>query len=198
MYKAIVVGTDGSDRAARAVHEALTVAEMSGATLHVVHVVRPVSSSMMAQEHVDPVAIATAVSDMRDEGDHICARVAADAKRAGIAAEIHNVEGDPADVLITVAEAVGADLVVVGNRGLSGVKRFVPGSVPNKVAHHCPCQPAHRQHRRHGVVDPGSSEEHGGQRLCRRRSPRCATQGGRRPSALRVATANLGMSVTAR
>ncbi len=139
MYKAIVVGTDGSDRAARAVHEALTVAEMSGATLHVVHVVRPVSSSMMGAEHVDPVAIATAVSDMRDEGDHICARVAADAKRAGIAAEIHNVEGDPADVLITVAEAVGADLVVVGNRGLSGVKRFVLGSVPNKVAHHCPC-----------------------------------------------------------
>jgi nucleotide-binding universal stress UspA family protein len=38
-----------------------------------------------------------------------------------------------------VAENVGADLVVVGNRGMSGVRRFVLGSVPNKVSHHSPC-----------------------------------------------------------
>jgi nucleotide-binding universal stress UspA family protein len=47
--------------------------------------------------------------------------------------------GDPANALIDVAEAVGADLIVVGNRGMEGKKRFVLGSVPNKVSHHCPC-----------------------------------------------------------
>jgi len=139
MYKAIVVGTDGSDRAAGAVQEALAMAKMTGATLHVVHVVRPIPTTMMGAEHVDPAAIAVAISDMRDEGGRICTRVGEEAKRQGVSAEIHNVEGDPADVLITVAEAVDADLVVVGNRGMSGIKRFVLGSVPNKVAHHCPC-----------------------------------------------------------
>ncbi len=54
--------------------------------------------------------------------------------------EVHNPAGeDVADALIRIAEDVGADLIVVGNRGMSGVSRFVLGSVPNKVSHHCPC-----------------------------------------------------------
>jgi nucleotide-binding universal stress UspA family protein len=76
---------------------------------------------------------------MHEQGKQICAQVAADAEREGVSAQIHNVEGDPGEVLIRVAEGVDADLVVVGNRGMTGVKRFVLGSVPNKVSHHCPC-----------------------------------------------------------
>ena len=53
--------------------------------------------------------------------------------------EMHSVPGEPADVLIGVAEEFGAGLVVVGNRGMSGARRFILGSVPNKVSHHCPC-----------------------------------------------------------
>ena len=136
MYKVIVVGTDGSDRAGVAVSEAFALAKMSGATLHPVHVVRPVS--MMGAEH-DPAAVATVMSSMHDEGDHICARLRAEAERHGVSAETHNLNGDPAEVLISVAEAVYADLVVVGNRGMTGLKRFVLGSVPNSVSHHCPC-----------------------------------------------------------
>jgi len=56
-----------------------------------------------------------------------------------VSAEVHNVEGDPADMLLKVAELVHADLVVIGNKGMGGVKRLVLGSVPNKVSHHCPC-----------------------------------------------------------
>ena len=47
--------------------------------------------------------------------------------------------GEAADALIGVAEETGADLIVVGNRGMSGARRFVLGSVPNTVSHHCPC-----------------------------------------------------------
>ncbi len=53
--------------------------------------------------------------------------------------ETHPLNGDPADALLATAEQVHADLIVVGNRGMSGMKRFVLGSVPNKVSHHCPC-----------------------------------------------------------
>ena len=51
----------------------------------------------------------------------------------------HHEEGDPGKALITVAKAAEADLVVVGNRGMKGLKRFVLGSVPNDVAHGAPC-----------------------------------------------------------
>jgi nucleotide-binding universal stress UspA family protein len=48
-------------------------------------------------------------------------------------------EGDPADAILDVAEEKGADLIVVGNKGMTGARRFLLGSVPNKVSHHAPC-----------------------------------------------------------
>jgi nucleotide-binding universal stress UspA family protein len=48
-------------------------------------------------------------------------------------------EGDPADAILDVAEEKNADLVIVGNKGMTGAKRFLLGSVPNKVSHHAPC-----------------------------------------------------------
>ena len=48
-------------------------------------------------------------------------------------------EGDPADAILDVAEETNADLIVVGNKGMTGARRFLLGSVPNKVSHHAPC-----------------------------------------------------------
>jgi nucleotide-binding universal stress UspA family protein len=50
----------------------------------------------------------------------------------------HALPGDPAKALLSVAEEVGADLIVVGNKGMKGAKRVL-GSVPNDIAHHAPC-----------------------------------------------------------
>ena len=58
---------------------------------------------------------------------------------AGVDVEIHAREGDPADAILDVAEEEKADLIVVGNKGMTGAKRFLLGSVPNKVSHHAPC-----------------------------------------------------------
>jgi nucleotide-binding universal stress UspA family protein len=58
---------------------------------------------------------------------------------AGLDVETHARVGDPASVLIDVAAGTGADLIVVGNKGMTGMARFLLGSVPNKVAHHAPC-----------------------------------------------------------
>jgi nucleotide-binding universal stress UspA family protein len=60
------------------------------------------------------------------------------ARQAGIEVQVHPREGEPADALLDVAEEVGADLIVVGNKGMTGAKRFLLGSVPNKVSHHAP------------------------------------------------------------
>ena len=64
---------------------------------------------------------------------------AADAKKAKVDVVTHAREGDPADAILDVAEENGADLVMVGNKGMTGAKRFLLGSVPNKISHHAPC-----------------------------------------------------------
>jgi nucleotide-binding universal stress UspA family protein len=48
-------------------------------------------------------------------------------------------QGDAADAIIDVAEEQRAELIVVGNKGMSGARRFLLGSVPNRVSHHAPC-----------------------------------------------------------
>jgi nucleotide-binding universal stress UspA family protein len=60
-------------------------------------------------------------------------------RAGGVPVETFAREGDPADAILDVAEERSADLVVVGNTGMTGAKRFLLGSVPNKVSHHAPC-----------------------------------------------------------
>ena len=61
------------------------------------------------------------------------------AAAAGVPAREHAREGDAADAILDVAEELGADLIVVGNKGMTGADRFLLGSVPNTVTHHAPC-----------------------------------------------------------
>jgi nucleotide-binding universal stress UspA family protein len=58
---------------------------------------------------------------------------------AGVEVDTFAREGDAADAILDVAEETNADLIVVGNKGMTGTKRFLLGSVPNKVSHHAPC-----------------------------------------------------------
>jgi nucleotide-binding universal stress UspA family protein len=135
-YSVIVVGTDGSERAEVAVREALGLAKAAGATLHAVHVVHPAVEA----GKVDSNAWQQAIDGVRGEVDTVRAKLNAEAGEHGVSIEFHTPGGsDIADALLTTADEVGADLIVVGNRGMSGVSRFILGSIPNKLAHHCRC-----------------------------------------------------------
>lgn len=135
-YNVIVVGTDGSERAAIAVSEALSLAKTNGAKLHVIHGVHPAVEAGYTESKSGQLTIDKA----RQGVEGFRAALLAEADRQGVEAEVHTPgTSDPADALIEAAESLHADVVVVGNKGTSGVKRFVLGSVPNKVAHHCPC-----------------------------------------------------------
>lgn len=137
MYKTIVVGTDGSDTAAIALRHATEVAQAGNATLHIVNVYQPVNPLGMALAGVaDDAGLVDA--GLADHAREICAPAADAARREGVECEIHAIPGEPSDSLIAVAEQVGADLLVVGNRGMAGVRRVL-GSVPNKISHHAPC-----------------------------------------------------------
>ena len=141
MYERIVVGTDGSAAANIAVDTAIELARLTGAALYVVHARKVVSTYQMAaaaETGVVPLDVTASNAAVLEDGRRICDDVVGRARSVGVEAEGHCVGGDAADALIRVAGDVKADLVVVGNRGMSGKRRLVLGSVPNKVSHHCP------------------------------------------------------------
>ena len=135
MYKVIVVGTDGSDRAGIAVRQAMAFAKVSGAELHAVNVVH----SAVTVGFADSRAGQDQVNTMREEAEAIRSQLLSDAEAEGVSLKVHNPGGDAAKAILGTAENLSADLVVVGNRGMSGTKRFVQGSVPNTIAHNCHC-----------------------------------------------------------
>ncbi len=142
MYTVIVVGTDGSETARVAVVAATTLASLTGATLHVVHAAQRRSPGVIAfaaSGGVSELAAADKNKAIAADSVRIFEEATTEAERLGVAVKLHAVSSEPADALVTIAEEVGADLLVVGNRGMSGARRFVLGSVPNSVSHHCPC-----------------------------------------------------------
>ena len=139
MFHVIVVGTDDSDTAAEAVRQAAELAKVHGARLHIVTAYQPVlTATTEAARRELPEELQWMVSP-GERADALLRNAVARLRDSGIETEPHSRTGDPASAIIDVAEEQGADLIVVGNKGMSGVARFLLGSVPSKVAHHAPC-----------------------------------------------------------
>ena len=116
MYEKILVGTDGSPTAAKAVDRAVAFAQSAGAALTILSAGRP------------------------DKGEKVVAAEAARHAASGVAIDTRVVQGDAVEELVKAASAGGYDLLVTGNKGLTGLRRLAPvGRVPAKVAHHLPC-----------------------------------------------------------
>ena len=112
MYKKILIATDGSPTAGKAARLGADLASAIGATTLLLHVGDPEAGAKVLE---------TAKADLG--GD----------------AQTLSVEGPPADKILEVAENEGVDLIVVGNKGMTGAKRFLLGSIPNQVSHNAPC-----------------------------------------------------------
>jgi nucleotide-binding universal stress UspA family protein len=139
LFGSIVVGTDGSETATRAVREAVDLARAVGAKVELVSAYAPVSEQRLSSERRDaPQDVQWAIGPTQ-EVDTSLERAAEIAREAGVEVSTHARQGDPADAILEVAEEQNADLVIVGNKGMTGAKRFLLGSVPNKVSHHASC-----------------------------------------------------------
>jgi nucleotide-binding universal stress UspA family protein len=139
MFGSIVVGTDGSGTATQAVREAVDMAKAVGATLELVSAYAPVSEARLRAERRDaPEDVQWAINP-RQEVEVSLSDAAELAREAGVKVNTYAREGDPADAILDVAEEQKSDLVVLGNKGMTGAKRFLLGSVPDKVSHHAPC-----------------------------------------------------------
>lgn len=136
MYASIVVGTDGSTTAEKAVSHAARLAAMSGAHLHVA-MVTPRIPLLVAPDMV--VASAEWNEATTQSTALALANAAEIAEGAGAEVSTHALAGEPADALLSLCEDVDADLLVVGNRGMQGARRFLLGSVSSRCAHHADC-----------------------------------------------------------
>jgi nucleotide-binding universal stress UspA family protein len=135
VFSVIVVGTDGSETAAEAVSLAVQMARMHHAKLHLVvgvHSPAAVAVPSGGASVSDP----SGGAQLRHAAQRMLENVAEGVD--GLEVEIHTDVGSPADVIVGVADRVGADLIVVGSKGMRGTRRIL-GSVPNSVAHKAGC-----------------------------------------------------------
>jgi nucleotide-binding universal stress UspA family protein len=151
MARSIVVGTDGSEPAEEAVRQATDLASREGARLHLVTAYHapPILRERTTIWTNDPKGVIdtgrtgggahTETVDLREVAESVLKRAARDALSKGVEVETHAREGQPAEVIIDVANQEQADLIVVGSRGLTGIQRYLLGSVSSKVSEHAPC-----------------------------------------------------------
>ena len=125
----IVVGFDGSEHGRRALERATALAK-TGASLTVVSAA-PVTVLVRGGSAISPVDA--------EERDHALTEARSLVSAAGVEATFVEGSGDPADVIVQEAEDTGADLIIVGTRGLNVAKRWLLGSISTKVVQHAPC-----------------------------------------------------------
>ncbi len=138
MFSSIVVGIDGSDTAREAVRQATVLARSVGARIALVSAYEPVSDARLRESIAVPRDLHWIINP-REDVEKTLGAAAAEIREAGVDVEVFARQGDPADAILDVAEERGSDLIVVGNKGMTGAKRFLLGSVPNKISHLAPC-----------------------------------------------------------
>ena len=139
MFASIVVGTDGSETAHEAVARPWRSRASSARRLDIVSAYEPVPAGRLREEAQQVPDDLQWIVNPREDVDATLRAAAEASQAAGVPTETYARQGDPADAILDVAEERGADLIVVGNKGMTGAKRFLLGSVPNKVSHHAPC-----------------------------------------------------------
>lgn len=136
----IVVGTDGSESANKAVDQAIDLAVSLNAELELVNAFEVASRAELERMRAEiPDPDFAFAADPANQSEFLLTRLADKAKTAGVEARTWSQGGDAASFILDVAKDTNADLIVVGNRGMTGAARFLLGSVPNKISHHAPC-----------------------------------------------------------
>jgi len=127
-----VVGTDGSETAAKAADRAGELAQATGAAVHVVCAYTPRGTTTI-QSGSDTFFV-SALTDAED----IAAKQASALRAGGVTVTVAALDGKQAAIILDEAKRVNADLIVVGNRRMQGVQRIL-GAVANDIVHHADC-----------------------------------------------------------
>jgi len=136
MFKSIVVGTNGTETADKAVSRAVELAKLTGAALHVVSAYEPAPARVGGSR--PPAEAAEWTISPHFKVDAVLDRATDIARADGIDIEVHGPKGDAAGAILGAAEEYDADLIVLGSKGMQGARRVL-GSVPNTVSHRASC-----------------------------------------------------------
>ena len=140
MFATILAATDGSDTATVAVRHAVELARELDARLLIVSAYEPISDERLREQRIEVPRDLQWMVNPREDVLAMLLAAAQEARDSGVGeVETFARQGDAADAILDVAEEQRCDLIVVGNRGMTGAKRFLLGSVPNKVSHYAPC-----------------------------------------------------------
>jgi nucleotide-binding universal stress UspA family protein len=136
VFQKIVVPIDFSEHAARALEMAIELAQQSKGKLHLVHSypINPILISPYGGALPPDIE-----RSFREASDKQLAEWSARAKKAGVAVEVSTSSESPSEAIVRYAEKVGADLIVMGTRGLTGLKHVVLGSVAERTLRFAPC-----------------------------------------------------------
>jgi nucleotide-binding universal stress UspA family protein len=138
-YKKILSGVDGSETAFESLRQAAQLAHRQRAELVVLCVFRPADQRTIEHwKEGAPTEVYWRITE-HAAADEVLEKAKTIAAEYGVEARTRSEIGDAADTMVVVAQNEGVDLIVVGNRGMSGARRFVLGSVPNNISHHAPC-----------------------------------------------------------
>lgn len=132
-YNKILIATDGSENSKNAVKSGINLAKNTGAKIYAVYVIQPVS---VAAGRKGPDWVKAAKDMMKEDGEEATGYVEKQVKNENLDVESVILEGDPGEEIIKFADKNDTDLIVMGTRGLSGIKRFMVGSVADKVVRH--------------------------------------------------------------
>jgi nucleotide-binding universal stress UspA family protein len=127
----IVVGFDGSDHSRKALERAADLASEAELTVVCAAGISELSRHAPGEVPLEPKDVEARAAALAEARSYLEGR--------GTAARYVEGHGSPADVIVDEAEDRGADLIVVGTRGLHAGKRLLLGSVSTKVVHHAPC-----------------------------------------------------------
>lgn len=140
MFSTIVVGTDGSEDAEKALRVCRELAKQNPeCSVHVVAAQHPLSVADIKMISAQLPAEMRPLLHAHIGGESILAEARSIISVGGIEAQYYEINEDPSEALLDAAERLDADLLIVGSRGEGMAKRVLHGSVSTRVMHHAPC-----------------------------------------------------------
>ncbi|PRS01649.1 universal stress protein [Bacillus atrophaeus] len=142
MFNKMLVAIDGSEMSVKALDAAVHLAKEHQAELSILHVGREAvvaTSSLTGIVYVPEHFIDEIRQEVKKEGLHILENAKAKAAESGVQADIIYAQGEPAHEILNNAKEKGVSLIIVGSRGISGLKEMMLGSVSHKVSQLSPC-----------------------------------------------------------
>jgi nucleotide-binding universal stress UspA family protein len=131
MFKNILVAIDGSKCARKAFERAVRMAEASGGSLTIIHVLQLPSTAGFGKKLTAEIE-----GFFRKDAKLFLAEHAQEAGMKGVRADTVLARGNPAQAILHAAESAGADVIIIGSRGLGGMKGLLLGSVSHAVVQH--------------------------------------------------------------